>query len=302
MAAIDYDGTTSPYSKAADVNAIKSAKMPTEVNYTGYPGDITVAEYIIFAASSTSSCTTPGTSCWTLLSSQTGLNTGGALGSSDNVVWYPNTDANGSITITGEEQKRDNYPISCVSWYGSLAFSLWLGGSLPTEAQWEYAGRHKSDGTTDNTHAYAGANENSDAGLRVVGWYGNNSGLYGGEETILTHEVGKKTATSAGLYDMSGNLYEWCIDHYGNYSNTAGSLTTVENKNLVSSNPTNNGNTSGEPLYNPIGYANSGSNRVLRGGCFHYTTRGYCSVACRFSDFPSNANAIIFGFRSVCCP
>jgi formylglycine-generating enzyme required for sulfatase activity len=298
MAAIDYDGTTSPYLKLADVTAIKSAKMPTEVNYTGYPGGITVADYVIFGAKSTSGCTTPSTSCWNLTISQASLQYGGALTSNVNgsgVVWYPNTDKDGGTTTTGEDRKRDNYLMSCVSWYGSLAFCLWLGGSLPTEAQWEYAGRHTSGGTTDNNYQYAGSSS-----VDEVAWYSGNSGTGGGTITQHAHEVGKKAATSAGLYDMSGNGWEWCINEYGGYLNT-GSLTVASGKNLVSSDVSNTGANSDAPLRNPIAsYVNYSPDRVFRGGEWKYSA-AYCSLGYYHHNTPAYAEYVV-SFRSVCCP
>jgi formylglycine-generating enzyme required for sulfatase activity len=289
MAAIDYDGGATPYLKASDVTAIKSAKMPTEVDYTGYASGITVADYVTFAGSSTSGCTTPGTSCWNLLSSQTELYHGGALTSNGNVVWYPNTDVSGGTTETGEDKKRDNYAISYVSWYGSLAFCLWLGGSLPTEAQWEYAGRYDGSGA-NNSYMYAGSGT-----VDNVAWYGSNS-------SSRVHEVGKKAGTGAGLYDMSGNLWEWCVDQYASYYSTAaGSVTAVKGKNLVSADAGNDGTTSGAPLRNPIAYPSLGSIRVVRGGCWVNATT-FCSLGGRSSyQEPSYVNYNL-GFRGVGCP
>jgi formylglycine-generating enzyme required for sulfatase activity len=297
MAAIDYDGTTFPYLKAADVNAIKSAKMPTEVNYTGYTGGITVAEYVIFSASSTSDCTTPGASCWSLIGSYTNVAFGGVLTDNNNVVWYPNTDVDGGTTTTGEDKKRDNYAMSCVSWYGSLAFCLWLGGSLPTEAQWEYAARHKSDGTTDDSYQYAGSGT-----IDNVAWYIDNSGTDIGATKQHGHEIGKKAATNAGLYDMSGNVFEWCVDQNESYLNAAGSLTITSNKNLVSSDAGNDGKSSGAPLRNPIASPNSSLYRVIRGGGWNYSAE-YCSLGARTATAaPSATGYGGVGFRSICCP
>jgi formylglycine-generating enzyme required for sulfatase activity len=293
MAAIDYyDGGASPYLKGDDVNAIKSAKMPTEVDYTGYSGGITVADYVIFDGSSTNGCATPGSSCWNLLSNQPDLRYGGVLTTnSSGVVWYPNTDVSGGTTTTGEDKKRDNYAISCVTWYGSIAFCLWLGGSLPTEAQWEYAGRYDGSGA-NNSYMYAGSGTLDD-----VAWYNGNSGTGGDITTRHAHEVGKKASTSAGLYDMSGNMYEWCIDEYGSYLNT-GSLTVASGKNLVSADMDNTGATSGAPLRNPI--ACTGSHRVRRGGDWN-TSAAYCSLGYRYDYTPSYVGSFL-GFRGVGCP
>ncbi len=76
---------------------------------------------------------------------------------------------------------------------------------LPTEAEWEYAAR---SGSRSRGHKYSGSDN-----LGGVGWYDDNSGS-------KTHPVGQKTANELGLYDMSGNVYEWCSDWYGDYSSS----------------------------------------------------------------------------------
>lgn len=112
-----------------------------------------------------------------------------------------------------------DHPVVEVTWYGALAYCKWAGGLLPTEAQWEYAamGGLKSKG-----YIYSGSNILDD-----VGWYWKNSGdiiLSGGwswdkikENNCRTHEVGKKKPNELGLYDMSGNVWEWCMDWFGEY-------------------------------------------------------------------------------------
>ena len=92
---------------------------------------------------------------------------------------------------------KGDYPMNFVTWYGAKEFARWAGGSLPSEAQWEFACRA---GTT--TPYFWG----TDMGL--VGdyaWYRDNSG-------DQTHEVGLKEPNPWGLYDILGNVAEWCLD------------------------------------------------------------------------------------------
>ena len=97
----------------------------------------------------------------------------------------------------------DNRPVTHVSWNDCQEFCRKTGLQLPTEAQWEYACRAGSTG------AYAG-------NLDDMAWYENNSGS-------RTHSVGTKKPNAWGLYDMHGNVYEWCQDWFGKYP--SGSVT-----------------------------------------------------------------------------
>jgi len=101
------------------------------------------------------------------------------------------------------------------------------GYRLPTEAEWEYAA--KGGSSDPAAYEYAGSNS-----VDTVAWYDGNS-------EKRTHEVGTKAPNSLGLYDMSGNVWEWCWDWYGSYASG--------------------------PQTGPRG-ASSGSFRVLRGGCW----------------------------------
>lgn len=117
--------------------------------------------------------------------------------------------------------------------------------ALPTETEWEYAAR---GGSKSNAYTCSGSNYLSD-----VGWYADNS-------SESTHAVGMKRANELGLYDMSGNVWEWCADWYGSYVSSAQT--------------------------NPQG-PSSGSRRVLRGGGWSNGAL-YCRVAHRGSNSPSN--------------
>ena len=155
-------------------------------------------------------------------------------------------------------------PVEMVSWNDCQEFITKLNEltgknfRLPTEAEWEYAAR---GGNGSQGYKYSGSNTISD-----VAWYNGNSGSE-------THNVKTKSPNELGIYDMSGNVFEWCEDWYGGYS--SGSQT------------------------NPTG-PSSGFFRVLRGGSWYSNTKA-CRVSNRSNDSPGSRYSR-YGFRVVCLP
>ena len=147
-------------------------------------------------------------------------------------------------------------PVESVSWNDCQTFITKLNQltgkkfRLPTEAEWEYAAR---GGNKSKGYKYAGSKTIGD-----VAWYTSNS-------SSETHPVKQKAANELGLYDMSGNVYEWCQNRYSSYSSSA--------------------------LTNPTG-PSSGSYRVNRGGCWVSSAKN-CRVSNRGSDTPSNSYSYI---------
>ena len=153
----------------------------------------------------------------------------------------------------------DDLPVENVSWNDAQEFITKLNAMypgknyrLPTEIEWQYAAR---GGRLSNGYEYAGSDD-----LKEVGWYCDNS-------DGITHPVGQLKPNELGIYDMSGNVWEWCWDWYGDY-------------------PAEADNYSGPP---------GGEYRVLRGGS--WLSDGYvCRSAIRYGYIPVSRYDY-FGFR-----
>ena len=175
-------------------------------------------------------------------------------------------------------------PVVGVSWDEAKEFAKWAGLRLPSEAQWEYACRA---GTT--TRYYTGDSEDN---LSRAGWYSKNSG-------DKLHPVGDKEPNAFGLYDMHGNVWEWCEDHW--HDNYKGA--PADGSAWIASKVGSYGFLSYfiKPLFRILG-KNPGDStyRVVRGGSWNGDAE-YCRTAARSWRIPDFRN-ISRGFRLVRLP
>ena len=158
-------------------------------------------------------------------------------------------------------KQTGDHPVVKVSWDDAQAFCKWLSKKtrktavLPTEAQWEYTCR----AGTKTRFSFG----DKDTDLSEYAWYEGNR-----VDNQMTRPVGQKKPNAWGLYDMHGNIWEWCQDRYGDYDKGAAT--------------------------DPTG-AGEGDLRVLRGGCWEYRPVN-CRSANRYG-FAPDYRPVCYGFR-----
>jgi iron(II)-dependent oxidoreductase len=177
---------------------------------------------------------------------------------------------------------RENYPIVGITWKEAAAFAQWLGGRLPTEAEWEYAARVPND--PKGNLLFSSQNEKN---AKKAGWIYDNSSAdiktvvnSRGETVVfngwMAHSVASMSSGKNlfGIYDMCGNVMEWCSDWYGENYYTE----------------------SGENIENPQGPLN-GIYKILRGGSW-FSPQYMSNVYVRLYMAPGTRSEEI-GFRVV---
>lgn len=159
----------------------------------------------------------------------------------------------------------NTYPMYYVSYYEALEFCEKLSKitgreyTLPTEAQWEYAAR---GGKYHSKYKFSGYNQ-----IGLVGWYKSNS-------NATSHPVGRLRANKLGIRDMTGNVWEWCLDFYYKY--------TLDFQK------------------DPVGSSSSSSRAIIRGGSYGKSA-DECRISYRMNAEPTKRDQYI-GFRIVCIP
>ena len=175
-------------------------------------------------------------------------------------LWIEIMGSNPSMMIKNNECPVDGMTyLQCLEFITKLNERTGMQFSLPTEAQWEYAAR---GGNKSQGFLYSGSNDATE-----VGWVAENMAAFG------QHPGGEKAPNELGIYDMTGNLNEWCLDFYGPYPE--------------------------DPQTNPTGAEqNEYTLHVVRGGAFHNDSLGWCRNT-RRQSYPENYAVLDIGLRLV---
>ena len=249
---------------------VPSATLRAAITATGMPWRVrdngTGIEMVLIPAGTfTMGCSASGYSCNSDESPRHDVTLTNAFYMSRTEVtqaqWVATMGSNPSA-FTGDTKR----PVEQVSWNDIQPFCTATGLRLATEAEWEYAYRA---GTTTAFHGVPSSSQGTDDDDQVgnIAWY-----YFGGERR--THPVATKAANGFGLYDMAGNVLEWCQDRYGSYNSGAQT--------------------------NPMGPA-SGSGRVLRGGSWDQES-DFCRASYRSFFRAPDARDSRAGFRVVRTP
>ncbi len=189
-------------------------------------------------------------------------------------IWLDIIYPNSGIELVGGKYKvksgKENYPVTNVTWYGAVAYTEWAGCRLLTEAEWEYA---SLGGNQSKGYKYSGSDN-----IDEVAWYYENSTnpdnlMVGGKGT---YEVGSKQPNELGIYDMTGNVWEWCNDWYGKDYYTKDAQT------------------------NPVG-PETGVGKTMRGGSFFSYKLDELRLKYRGGNTPTKSSFGV-GFRIVVEP
>ena len=176
--------------------------------------------------------------------------------SPDTTTYYLNS-SKASSNIYLNNTEKDNHPVNCVSWFGADNYCKWKDKRLPTEAEWEYA-------AGNGTKHYKWSLDETE--------FTETNYCYNKTETC---PIKSYPANEFGLYDMSGNVYEWCFDYYDKDSYSKCS----------------------DPCIDPV-YITNTTNRIIRGSSWSSSSKSSLRTAYRFYAYPNYRDDYV-GFRCV---